>query len=113
MRKITTDLEKEAFFVLTDDNSRVLAIVRVQSGEQDITRQVLGAIADDRLAQDLKLLYGNTYDENLKEVPVTWDLHIEQSSLSGSINFDVEMVDEDDPDEPYIYSFSLEKTEVY
>lgn len=113
MRKITTNLEREKFFVLTDDDSRVLAIVKVESGEQDITRKVFSAIEDDRLSQDLKLLYGTTYDENLKEVPVTTDLHIEQSSLSRSINFDVEMTDEDEPDEPYIYSFSLESTEVY
>lgn len=101
---------------MTDDNDRVVAIINVPSGEQDITEKVMQAAKEDAMTVDLVLLYGTTTDpENLlNEIPVTTDLLIEQSSLSGSISFDIEMKEEDDDDEDrYETTYYLEPTTVY
>lgn len=116
MRKILTNLEKDANFVMTDDNDKVVAIIYVPSGEQDITNKVMSAAQDDTMNVDLVLMYGTTTDPQnlLKEIPVTTDLLIGQESLSRPISFDIEMKEEDDEDEDrYETTFYLEKTEVY
>lgn len=117
MRRILTNLDKEANFVLTDDNDRVLGIINVPSGEQDITNKVLEAVQDDTRNINLDLQYGTTTDPEdfLKEIPVTTDLFIVQETLSDTISFDIEMSDEDDEEgeDKFLAGFYLEKTEVY
>ncbi len=51
-------------------------------------------------------------DDFLNEIPVTTDLLIEQSDLSDSISFDVQITDEDDED-GYTATYYLETIEIY
>ena len=113
MRKITTNLEKTVHFAVIDDSDRTIAVVQSLSGEQDITAKVLQTIKDDTLT-DVELLYGTTTDPDdfLNEIPVTTDLLIEQSDLSDSISFDVQITDEDE-EEGYTATYYLETIEIY
>lgn len=115
MRKILTNLDKLVHLALTDDSDRTIAVIKVESGEQDITAKVLRAIDDDLCAESVDLLYGTTTDpENLlKEIPVTTDLLIEQPQLSDSNSFEVEILDEAEDDETYTSTYYLETIEIY
>jgi hypothetical protein len=94
--KITTDLLREMHFVLTDDEDRIVAVIKAPIGG-DITERVALAIEEDTLTHDVKLTNG---------------LHIDGDATCEVITFDVEGLDNDDDDD-FSKTYYLEQVEIY
>lgn len=50
-----TNFDKETFFVLTNDEHKVVAIILCEKGEQDITEKLYDAIAEDYDAENVEI----------------------------------------------------------
>jgi len=92
---VLTNLPNYTLLVVTDNNDKVLGIVEVESGEQDITAQLEEVISDN---------------DDYNFVSVLSDLEIEWATEVFEI--DVELEDEDD-DERYTNSFYFTAAELY
>lgn len=95
MNTITTYFDKPVNFVITDGEGRVIANVPVNAGNQDITKTVCLAIADDKGEEVIGL---------------ETDLLININSSLEEIDFEVELKDEV---EAYTQTFYLTRTESY
>lgn len=97
--RITANLSRDLHFVLTDDESRIVAVISVPKKESvtDITAKVVLAIEEDTLTHDVK---------------VTAPLHIDLEASCKSITFDVEGLDNDDDDD-FSKTYYLEQVEIY
>lgn len=51
-----TNFTKENFLVLTNDESKIVAIIQCQRGEQDITAKLIQAISEDYDTESVKIL---------------------------------------------------------
>lgn len=95
MNFITVDITGELNFVLTDDQSRVLAIINVKESAESIDKQIIEAITDDK---------GEPFNEFETE------LHITNAGSISELSFDASLEGED---EIYSETFYLTRTEVY
>ncbi len=96
MSSITTDLDRENNFVLTDENDKVLAIINVPIGTTDIDNKLSSAIADDT---------GDSFEYFETE------LLINLEATAQTMQFEAMLEDQDE--ERYSGTFYLTRTEVY
>lgn len=92
--KITTDFLRETHFVLTDEDDKIIAIIHVPQGEQDITEKVIQAIKDDCQSEFAVLVSDCVLDP------------------SESNSFEVE-IQEERGDETHPTTFYLDQIEIY
>lgn len=96
MSSITTELERETNFVLTDNQDRVVAIINVPINTTDIDNKLMTAISDDTGDE---FLYFQT------------DYHINLEASAQTIQFEAFIVDEDG--DKSLETFYLTRTEIY
>ncbi len=92
--KLIANLSRDSHYVLTDDDDKVIAIIHVPQGEQDITQKVIQAIKDDCQPEYAVLIS---------------DLILDPTKTNS---FEVE-VQEERGDETHSTTFYLDQTEVY
>jgi hypothetical protein len=91
-----TNFNRERFFVLTNDENKIIAIIKCEAGIHDITDKLYDAISED-------------YDAEKVEIR-TKDLIIESFDYEQS--FTVKIFGNDDND-PYKETFTLTTTAIY
>jgi hypothetical protein len=98
MSSITTELDRENNFVLTDENDKVMAIINVPLNTTDIDNKLSTAISEDT---GDKFLYFQT------------ELLINLEASAKTLEFDAFLEDPDDDEYRYLATFFLTRTETY